>query len=384
MKHHHRWVLPFAAAALWVPAFAQGCGSSDGGGIASGACDKGTAAKVEAFAGAVDRLNNLSAKLSTDVGKACAAIATDLGKMPPAIGTPDSAGFADRINQACTMAQAAIDAEVKAGVSIGVVLVGGECSIDAKAQFDCEANCAVNGTCDPGTIEARCEPAQLSGQCGATCTGSCTVTTGSVDCAGECSGTCNGMCEGTCVATGKSGACNGACKGKCSGGCTGTCAVVAPTAKCAGSCKGGCSVKYTAPKCEGVLKAPSCNIDADCEAGCNAQAQFNATCSPPVIDVEVTGMANAKLAATLKTNLPAIVLAAIHEGADVANAALDVVQKGGPAFAAGFANVVCAVQYGLTVAGNAQITLTASANLTTSVDASGKVATSAGVKGGVK
>ncbi len=382
MKHHHRLVLPLAAAALWLPAFAQGCSGGDGG-SGNGSCDKGTSAKVEAFAGAVDKLVSLSEGLALKVGTACAAIATDLGKTPPTLGKPQDSGFDDRVNQACLMAKAAVDAEVKAGVTIGVVLVGGECSIDAKAQFDCEAKCAVSGSCDPGSIEARCDPGELSGQCSATCTGACSVTSGSVDCAGDCSAKCNGMCEGTCVATGKAGACTGACKGKCTGGCPGTCKVVAPTAKCGGSCKGGCSVKYTAPKCEGVLKAPMCNIDADCEAGCNAQAQFNATCSPPTIDIEVTGMASAKLASTLKTNLPAIVLAAVDEGKDVLDAAGDVLSKGGAAFGAAFNTTACALQYGLTVAGNTQITLTASAHVTTAVDASGKVAASAGVSGGV-
>ncbi len=373
MKTSARWVLPTAAVALALPALASG------GCLADGPCDPSTGGKIAAFAGAVDALVKTANKLKVTVGTSCAAIATDLGqKNVPSVKDPNDPKFDDNLQQACTMAQAAIQLEIDAGATIGVEVIPGQCSIDAKAQFSCEAECSVSGSCDPGSIEVRCEPGELSGQCDAQCQGSCTVTSGTVDCQGQCSGACSGDCGGTCVATGAKGACNGKCNGACNGKCTGTCSIIPPSAKCQGSCKGGCSISYKAPKCEGKLKPPSCDVDADCEAGCNAQAQFKAECSPPQINVVIGGKASVNLKSTLSANLPALFIAGIEQGKDVVLAAGDVADKAVPAAEAALGVAACFFKYGADLASNFGASISASASVSVSIQASASVSAKAG------
>ncbi|MBM4356490.1 MAG: hypothetical protein FJ096_00110 [Deltaproteobacteria bacterium] len=370
-----RYVLPLGMALIAMPGLtATGCGSLD-----PASCDETIAARIEAFTVAVDALVKVSGELKASVGASCVAIAKDLGQANvPELGDPADPQFDQNLQAACTLANAGIDAEFKAGAKIAVEVIGGQCTIAADAQISCEASCTVTGQCDPGTLEVRCEPGELSGTCEAECKGECTVTTGGVECEGECSGACTGTCDGECAVKDSNGKCTGKCEGSCKGSCTGTCSVVPPSAKCSGSCKGGCSVEYKAPACEGKLEPPKCDLDADCQAGCNAQAQLQAECTPPEIKVTVDGGVSGKLGSTLETNLPALYTAAVDQGQKVIEAAVDVAERSGPAAAAVLDSVGCVAQFGANVAAQFEAAATASVSVSVSIEASASVSTKAG------
>jgi hypothetical protein len=370
-----RFVLPLGLAVIAMPGLtATGCGALD-----PSSCDETIAARIQSFTAAVDALVKVSGELKSSVGASCVAIAKDLGQVDvPELGDPTDPMFDQNLQAACKLANAGIDAELKAGAKLAIEVVGGQCTIAANAQLSCEASCTVSGTCDPGTVELRCEPGELSGSCEAECQGSCTVTTGSVECEGECSGSCNGQCDGVCAAKDGSGKCVGKCEGSCKGSCTGTCTVVPPSAKCSGSCKGGCSVDYKAPVCEGKLEPPKCDIDADCQAGCNAQAQLEAECTAPEIKVTVEGGVSGNLGTTLEKNLPALYTAAVDQGQKVIDAAVDVAERSGPAAAAVLDSVGCVAQFGADVAAQFEAAASASISVSVSIQASAEVSAKAG------
>jgi hypothetical protein len=370
----HRLVLPLAFAALAFPGLtAAGCGSINP------TCDETIGARLEAFSNAADALVAASTKLKGSVGASCVAIATDLGqKDVPDLSNTDDPDFDAKLQAACTLANQGIDAELKAGAKLSIEVIGGQCTIAANAQFDCEANCSVTGTCDPGSIEVRCSPGELSGSCEAQCTGECTVTAGSVECEGGCSGTCQGDCSGECAVKDGNGKCAGKCTGTCSGQCTGTCKAVPPAATCSGSCKGGCSVDYKAPVCEGKITPPMCDLDADCQAGCSAQAQLEAECTPPTIKVTLTGGVTGKLGSTLEKNLPALYSAAVDQGQNFIEAAADVATKSVDAADAALDSVACVATYGADLVSRFEASVSASVSVSVSIQASASVSAKAG------
>jgi hypothetical protein len=144
------------------------------------------------------------------------------------------------------------------------------------------------------------------------------------------------------------------------------------------TCRGKCSVAVTAPKCEGQLTPAMCNASANCQASCKSHASLTAACTPPAAQLECGASASSslqKLAATLKTNLPAIISAvetqgplAVQATASLATSGQAVINDAGNESAQALA---CA-----RVAFNAATSATASINV--SVMASASVSASAG------
>jgi hypothetical protein len=282
---------------------AAGCGED----AASTACGANLAARVEAVVAAGNRLSASANQMRTNVRAACTAMAQDLGETVPAQGAEETDD--EYLETVCGLAAAAIQAEVTAGAVITVAYQPPRCTVDAQAQFACESSCDVSATCDPGTVEVRCEPGELS----VVCEGTCDVNAyceaeGSL--AVNCEGVCEGVCDGTC-----SGSTNaaGECAGTCSGSCHGSCQIQGEGGiDCGASarCRGGCTGTYQAPRCHAELTPPGCDLDADCQAGCTAQGNFNADCTPGYIAVHVEGGVSGNLEATLEANLPALILVA--------------------------------------------------------------------------
>lgn len=358
---------PLLLAGLAAPAMLSGCGDD----IGPGGCGATLKARVEAFQGAVTALTNVSAEIKGNIAVACNGIASDLGMDPPPVDGANTSD--DDLSANCDMAAAGLDAAIAAEASFSIQVIGGQCSVKAEAQLNCEASCQVDASCDPGSVEVRCDPGELSGECSAECSGSCTVTSGSVTCEGGCEGTCSGQCMGTCETMGGGGMCDGKCEGTCMGECTGTCDVVPPSATCSGSCKGGCSVEYTAPQCEAKLEPPSCEVDADCSAGCEGSATLEAECTPPQIVIE----ASASLAATLETHLPAIFLVFETQGELVVDVAADIAGKAVGVAEGVIAEAGCALEYGAGLVAEFEAAATASASVSVSVEASAEVGGSA-------
>src|SRR6476646_5309503 len=111
---------------------------------------------------------------------------------PPTVG--DGKGISDdTLKQACDMASAVIKAKITATGHVVPVIEGGHCQVAAQAQFDCESKCDVNGMCTKPTIEARCDPGELSGECDGSCMASA-YCEGSASAAASCQGSCDATC----------------------------------------------------------------------------------------------------------------------------------------------------------------------------------------------
>ncbi|UQA62292.1 hypothetical protein [Polyangium aurulentum] len=273
--------------------------------------------RVRAFMGAAGSFSELGATMVADVSTACEGIATATKQDASAWESKEGN---DRVTAACNAAKAGIDAVLKANASAELVVLveGGRCEASLDASAECNARCDVTGKCTPAQLEAKCEPGQLAGECTAECRGACTADVGAtVQCQGTCSARCDGDCAGTC-STMEGGKCAGRCDGTCNGTCSGTCELEAnANVQCSGTCRGECSVEFQAPHCEGKLTPPECQVDADCQASCNAEVQAEASCTPPKITATFTGSSNADLealATALQTHLPALVLTAYDRG----------------------------------------------------------------------
>lgn len=334
-------------------------------------CDDQLLTRVNTLTSAASKLSAAANGLRDEITASCSGIAIALGRDVPAQGTEVTD---DDLAASCAEAKSAID-EVFSGVS--VVVEGGRCTVDAEAQFACESQCAVDATCDPGTVISRCEPGQISGICSGSCVGGA-VCQGSANVQAQCSGSCGGTCTGTCDGSESTGYCAGRCEGTCSGNC-----VIAADAdiNCGASvtCKGGCTVEYEAPRCETHLKPPSCQIDADCEAGCRAQASFQAACIPPTITVNGVETVDQAAVDALVKHMPALVNGAFIQGALLIEAGLEVADAYPPAARAIAGLPQCLLFVADDIVATADASVTAAATINGSVQASVSVSASVGV-----
>lgn len=423
-----RVLLLLAAAAP----LAGGCGvAKDLGEVTSG-CDEfedgGAAvaqlevdANVKAFAQASAELKSVGESIKADVKTACIHIATDLGESDRWSGDDsDDAISNSQKTGACDVVAAKIDtimsAAADAGADFALQVSGGECTVNASVQADCEATCKTDVMCTEPSVETRCEPGELSGTCEAECQGNA-ICEGQAQVAANCMGQCEAECEGSCsgelrgtVEGGCDGMCIGKCDGvatpaggmaNCQGVCEGRCTMPKPTAMCHGKCaaschgkckgqckleeqaavncganvrcKGGCSVMLKEPKCETELKPPVCTGDTSCQTSCAARASASAECTPPTVTLVANTDVSAdvaKLKATLEANLPALLLSAKTKG-QLALRALDKVSSTGQAVISASAklggkDVACATRA-------ASESLKASASMSVSVKASANV-----------
>jgi hypothetical protein len=111
-------------------------------------------------------------------------------------------------------------------------------------------------------------------------------------------------------------------------------------------------------------------MDADCQAGCEGQANLEAECTPPTVTIE--GDVDATFVATLQANFPAILQIAA-EGKLAAEAAVDIaasaVKIAGNATAS-CAAAVAAVAAQLEAAANASASVSASVSVSADVSGS--------------
>jgi hypothetical protein len=233
-------------------------------------------------------LQTASQRLARSVAVACAAIAQT---SPPA-GAPTPVD----VTALCDRASAAL-----AGLApLDWYHSTTRCWPDHARQLACEAAC--DDSCDPGTVEERCEPAAVTGTCGETCDSRQCLGSVSqpVDCPGACDGTCSGRCDGNCVGecTGTcatvgadghcagqcEGSCVGLCQGRCEGSCQGSCDgdpnLPAPVCAAGSLCRGGCAGDYQSPVCNSPLSESSCALDAECAADCRAIGHIGVACEP--------------------------------------------------------------------------------------------------------
>jgi hypothetical protein len=289
-------------------------------------------AHVRAFVQSSADLSGAAATLKSAVKEACVGIGTDLGATDSwsALGDSDDAISNGNATGACDAARSRIVAVMNAHTNANFALVvsRGECHTNFDVETQCEAGCSAQQKCDPGTVETRCDPAQLSVVCDGNCSAQA-VCEGRVDveanCEGQCEAECTGHCMGSC--TDESGHksdndanCHGKCKDHCSGKCNGRCKVdVSQGVQCGAnvSCKGGCMSTFSQPKCETECTPPKCTIDQACFENCRATAAAKAVCDPPTVKLladATTGDDVVKLVATINKNLPPLIHSAEAQG----------------------------------------------------------------------
>lgn len=299
-------------------------------------------AKVAAFVAAAGSLRELSMEMSATAAAACNEMAKDLD-----VDVPDSDEQTDpgsSVRAACGAVAAEMDEILSAGASAKVTVEAKppKCRADAEAKARCSGKCKAELT--PAQIVAQCEPGKLSGKCEGTCQG-------------RCEGTCSGECDGKCSAEGANGECAGRCEGKCKGTCDAT-------------CHAECDGEWKAPRCEAELTPPKAS--ADCKASCDAHASFKAQCESGKVSVKANTDVErvAKLAATLRANLPDLIRAQVGMGKRVLGDVETVVKLGAELPSAigeaGAQAVAC-------VAAGAQASAEASARIRVSVEASARV-----------
>jgi hypothetical protein len=362
-------------AAATVDQASQGCDEfSNGATAVEGLSIDGD---TKAFVVASANLVTIAKSAEGDVYTSCKGICSDLKISDTWTAKENGADIDAAVTEACTQASNKIKATLTADAGCNLVISGGHCTVDTAAQAMCESACTNSTTCTPPSVTTVCSPAEISGQCGGTCMANA-VCEGSVSAAATCTGSCGGDCTGMC----DSSPCQGTyCQGTCMGTCTGDCKLtVDETASCGANvnCRGGCSVMYTAPQCETTTTPPSCKVSTTCQASCTSNVESTTTCTKPTVDLECNANVSSDVQAviaTVKTNLPSIILLVQSQGKIILDAATQV------------GNTANAVKNDVTSLGGKAIAcagdavsadVTAAASLNVSVNASASVSGSCG------
>ncbi|MDI1448228.1 hypothetical protein [Polyangium sp. 6x1] len=385
MTQKNKWIRLVAAPAFVLGVgITAGIGCSDVADIVDG-CDEFRADarwgadldidfRVKSFMTASGSFITLADQMIADVTTACEGIATATKRDATKWSSMEGA---KRLEAVCAEAQLGFDEVIKANAQVELVALveGGKCEASLDAAAECNARCDVDAKCTPAQLEAKCEPGKLAGKCTAECTGACTADVGAtVECRGSCSAVCNGKCDGQC-SSGDANNCNGRCDGTCEGTCSGACELDAnASVQCDGTCRGECSVDFQAPHCEGKITPPECELDADCQASCNAEIQAEASCTPPKVTIELSAGATADLealATALEQHLPRLIETGITRGQAALDAGKVLVEVGGN------------LKGALTSSGKALVcaTTAASAALNASVEVQVSVEASASIGG---
>jgi hypothetical protein len=331
--------------AVVIPAMLQGCSSDASNPLccnefkvgATITADIGGSAQSQVAAQAVADFGGIASAAVDDLTTACRNIAQDLDA-PKADqeAAETKTDKRERLNAWCGLAVKSVGSvKAKASASITVQATPPKCEASISAKGNCQAKCSVDGKCDlkanppkctGGSLQVACKgectakagaSLKCEGKCSAACKGSCQAT-GGVECTGKCEGTCEaggtaggtgaqadgtckGVCKGTCEVTAPGVTCTGSCTGECGGSCTGT-------AEASVKCDGECKADFEPLKCEGGKLEGGCQVDAKCDANCDASVSAKAECTPPSVNVVVTGNVElaAKLQATLEANLPLV------------------------------------------------------------------------------
>lgn len=299
------------------------CGAEDFqvGGSVSAEGEAGVAMQAVADVGGI------ASAAVDDLTTACRAMAEGLGASK---ADRDAAENIDdkraRMEAYCNLAVDAIGTfKAQAGGSISLDIQPPQCAASVSAKADCQAKCTGSASCDLEANPPTCEGGSLQ----ISCSGSCTAEGGA---SVSCTGSCSGACDGECTAEGGvecAGECEGTCTGTlnadgtCSGNCNGTCKATAPGATCSGTCQGQCDAACEAQggvdvqcdgscdgefeplKCEGGELKGGCEASAECEGSCDASVKAKAQCTPPSVQIVISGAADAQAAGKLKAVLEA-------------------------------------------------------------------------------
>ena len=305
-------------------------------------------AKIRTFLAASHDLVQTSVQMEGEVVNACRAIAIDLGANPALMNPSNPNQPGGGAQAACSVAAAQIDGIMRQGLSVRVQATPPQCQVNLQAKANCDGVCSA--VVDPGRIVAECEPARLSGFCNGTCRG-------------QCDANCQGQCQGQCTGQMSNGQCLGQCIGTCNGSCSGT-------------CHANCQGTWQSPQCQGYVQPP--RVDAECNASCNARAEFQASCTPAQVSVMASHNVDLalRLARTLQVNLPQLIHAELALGKRLTQSARVVVNVGsqlpqvvGRAGAEALACIAAASNATVNASVRIDVSIQASANVTGRVGA---------------
>ena len=196
-------------------------------------------ARIEALVQAGERLVEVAPQMKARIAAACASLA---GVEP--VGD---------VEQLCDSANTAVTAALSASGSVSVSTPPILCAVDVSEQVACEARCYVDSSCNctSASVEERCEPGLLFGECAGTCLGECVGTLGD-----------SGLCSGTCM--------------------------------------GSCSEPFAEPRCGQELLPPSCACEGanECVATCGHLGALLTRCTPS--EVQVVGNVDPAFLETLE------------------------------------------------------------------------------------
>jgi hypothetical protein len=276
-------------------------------------------------------LKGIITQLEKDVFQACASVATDLGAADSWSGLEGSRAISSSAGTgACDQAAAKIEQVLASAgtIELAIAVSRAQCKTSFEEQKQCDQQCSTTESCDPGTVETRCEPGALSVVCQGSCSAQATCVgtpEQPANCMGKCQSECVGQCQGSCIdAKGKKSENNPNCVGKCASSCNGTCRGLCKIEKADGlecganvSCTGGCTASYSDPVCTTEFKPPECSLDTDCHDVCSSRVIAHAVCEPTRVQVFVDLEAYPELqplADTLEKNLPVLIDAAEKQG----------------------------------------------------------------------
>lgn len=316
--------------------------------------------QIQAYAQASGNLAVLAGNALAAVTGACRNIAVDLGDDPANEKAKGKTGT-DLLTFWCDDAVSYINvAFTRTGTAKGLLSLGivpPECRTSLASLQRCQAACSPGVACDLKSTPPTCSGGMLDIECNGDC--DLPSTSPAIDCVGACGGRCagtcigssaapvhcNGVCDGLCTAlvapdTGSGsgrqldGGCEGECDGTCttspgalvmcSGTCDGTCdaACTRTPGQSSVLCSGACTAGFEPYACNGGVLTGGCDVETECQSNCNASAQAVATCTPALAVVTSLGSAVvtgtegtfAALLATLRTNLPTLLMVIQGEG----------------------------------------------------------------------
>jgi hypothetical protein len=295
-------------------------------------------------------LSDIVTTMKAEVLTACGNIALDLGAQnswagldpaDDALSNAEGTGACDRASQKI---ETLLDAAGR--IDMAVVVSKGECRRDFEHQKQCDQQCSMTTSCDPGSIETRCEASSISVMCAGSCAAEATCVgspSHAANCMGQCEAECVGECQGVCIhedghATENDPNCKGHCSATCKGMCSGLCKIEQPEGLDCGAnvhCTGGCIGTATDPVCVSKFTPPSCAVDEQCHEVCTTQVEAHADCDPTQVEVFIDLTTHPELQPlrdTLEENLPPLIDAAEQQG-PIALDALDHLSAAGTALA---------------------------------------------------
>ncbi len=281
-----------------------------------------------AFMQSVSDFTGAAGAIVADVTSACQAIALDLGAD---VATITATKPNERAVQWCELA---VDALGDATAGLSITFQPPSCTVDASVQANCEARCSANVECQltPAEIVARCDPGELSGRCEGSAPARARArptwrSTARARARGR------ARARATAIAPRRPPAATAAASARA----TARASAVArarsrPTQRCSATpiarARAMSSSRRRSAGPSSSRRAPSARGSAECSGSCEASASAKASCKEPAVNIEGGTDVEAAIA-TLKANLPRLLVVAHARGELLLASAEAVVQAGG-------------------------------------------------------